>query len=231
MARRDPRIHIDSDGVRSVESPRSRLGVWLAAAALIALALVFLALRPRAEPTPVEIAAGESQAAAEPGVAPRRAQPPRFKPVRRPEPPAEAPPADVPSPPETAPNDTAEQADEAIGDDDEANDDGPTGIALFPPPGTDPAKSGLIVPEDFPLPPGYVRHYQSTDDGRRLPAILMFHPDYEWVDESGEPIEVPEDGVVPPELAPEGLPLETLEVPETVIPIIEEPGPGETATD
>ncbi len=87
------------------------------------------------------------------------------------------------------------------------------GIAAFPVPGTDPPKAGLIVPEDFVLPEGYVRHYQATDDGERLPAILMFHPDYEFVDAAGAPITLPEDGVVPPELAPSGLPLETLDVP------------------
>jgi hypothetical protein len=41
----------------------------------------------------------------------------------------------------------------------------PSGIALFPPPGTKPIKQGVLVPEDFELPPGYVRHYQATDDG------------------------------------------------------------------
>lgn len=87
------------------------------------------------------------------------------------------------------------------------------GIAAFPPPGTDPPKAGLIVPDDFVLPEGYVRHYQATDDGERLPAILMFHPDYEFVDAAGAPITLPENRVVPPELAPPGLPLETLDVP------------------
>jgi hypothetical protein len=102
-----------------------------------------------------------------------------------------------------------------------------TGIALFPPPGTDPIKRGLIVPEDFELPPGYVRHYQATDDGQRLPAILMFHPDYDWVDAQGNPVEIPADGVVPAELAPAGLPLQTLDVVEPDIPVIEEPGADE----
>jgi hypothetical protein len=75
-------------------------------------------------------------------------------------------------------------------------------------------KIGIVVPEDFPLPEGFVRHYQSTDDGRALPPILMFHPDYEWVDPRGEPIAIPADRVVPPELAPPGLPIRMLEVPE-----------------
>ena len=48
------------------------------------------------------------------------------------------------------------------------------------------------MPEDFPLPEGYVRHYQATDDGEPLPAILMFHPDFEWLDENGNQIPLPD---------------------------------------
>jgi len=88
------------------------------------------------------------------------------------------------------------------------------GIAVFPSPGTDPPKSGLVVPEDFELPEGYVRHYQATDDGKRLEAILMFSPDYEFLDEGGQPVALPDDGVVPPEMAPAGMPLRRLRVPK-----------------
>jgi hypothetical protein len=87
------------------------------------------------------------------------------------------------------------------------------GIGAFPPPGTDPPKSGIIVPDDFPLPEGYLRHYQSSDDGEELPPILLFHPDYEFFDEAGNRITIPPDRVVPPELAPPGLPVKTLEIP------------------
>lgn len=88
------------------------------------------------------------------------------------------------------------------------------GIAAFGLPGSDPPKPGIIVPEGFPLPEGYVRHYQSTDDGEQLPAILMFHPDYEFFDPRGGAVPVPQDRVVPPELAPPGLdPANVLEVP------------------
>jgi len=87
------------------------------------------------------------------------------------------------------------------------------GIAVYPRPGTDPVKVGLVVPEDFELPEGYMRHYQVTDDGRRMQPILMFSPDYEFVDASGQPVEIPEDGIVPPEMAPPGMPVRTLEVP------------------
>jgi hypothetical protein len=90
-----------------------------------------------------------------------------------------------------------------------------TGIAAFGIPGSHPPKSGILVPEDFPLPEGYVRHYQSTDDGEQLPAILMFHPDYEFLNERGEVVPLPEDLVVPPEMAPPGLATDqVLQVPE-----------------
>lgn len=87
------------------------------------------------------------------------------------------------------------------------------GIAAFGTPGTDPPKSGVVVPDGWELPEGYVRHHQSTDDGEQLPPILMFHPDYTFSDEHGNPIEVPPDRVVPPELVPPGFPVERLDVP------------------
>ena len=85
------------------------------------------------------------------------------------------------------------------------------GMAVFPPPGTKPIKRGIVVPDDFQLPAGYMRHYQTTDDGRRLPPILMFRPDFVGLDANGEPIQIPEDRVVPPELAPPGLPHRVLD--------------------
>ncbi len=89
------------------------------------------------------------------------------------------------------------------------------GIAAFGIPGSHPPKSGILVPEDFELPEGYVRHYQSTDDGEQLPAILMFHPDYEFLNERGEVVKLPDDLVVPPAMAPPGLATDrVLEVPE-----------------
>lgn len=94
----------------------------------------------------------------------------------------------------------------------------PSGMALFPPMGTQPIQSGIVVPEDFELPPGYVRHYQVSDEGERLPPILMFSPDYEWVDAKGERVPIPEDGIVPPDMAPPGLPIVFLEVPERAAP-------------
>lgn len=90
-----------------------------------------------------------------------------------------------------------------------------TGINVFPPLGTKPLQSGIIVPDDFELPPGYIRHYQMTDDGRQLAPILMYNPDHPPLDYRGEPIQVPPDRVVPPDMAPRGLAINILEVPKT----------------
>jgi len=87
------------------------------------------------------------------------------------------------------------------------------GIAAFNPPGTSPPRSGVIVPEDVVLPEGYVRHHQTTDDGKELPPILLFHPDYEFFDDQGRRIDVPADLVVPPEYVPSDIPIEVLEIP------------------
>jgi hypothetical protein len=97
-----------------------------------------------------------------------------------------------------------------------------TGLGAFNPPGTRPPLVGLAVPEDFVLPEGYVRHYQATDDGQRIEPILMFSPDYQFFDAAHRPIAIPKDRVVPPELAPPGLPIRRI-----VIPAPTEPGrPG-----
>jgi len=88
-----------------------------------------------------------------------------------------------------------------------------SGLGAFSPPGTSPPLIGLAVPEDFVLPPGYVRHYQATDDGQRIEPILMFSPDFEFFDSVGRPIRIPENRVVPPELAPPGLALRPIEIP------------------
>lgn len=99
-------------------------------------------------------------------------------------------------------------------DPDEAEpDSAPEGIQAFPPPGTKKIRVGLLVPEDFELPAGYVRHHQVTDKGRMLPAILMFHPQH--------PPPVPQDLIVPADRAPPGLPIAYLQVPEDAY------GPGE----
>ena len=88
-----------------------------------------------------------------------------------------------------------------------------TGLGAFQPPGTRPPLVGLAVPEDFALPPGYVRHYQATDDGQRIEPILMFAPDWQALTADGRPVAMPKDRVVPPELAPPGLPIRRIVVP------------------
>ena len=91
-----------------------------------------------------------------------------------------------------------------------------TGLAAFNPPGTRPPLIGLAVPEQFELPPGYVRHHQATDDGQRIEPILMFAPDTPTLVVNGRTITVPADRVVPPELAPPGLPIRRIVVPAPV---------------
>ena len=50
----------------------------------------------------------------------------------------------------------------------------------------------------------------------------MFSPDYQFFDAANQPIAIPADRVVPPELAPPGLPIRRI-----VIPAPTEPGrPG-----
>ena len=88
-----------------------------------------------------------------------------------------------------------------------------TGIGAFNPPGTSPPLVGLAVPPDFDLPDGYVRHHQVTDEGVALEPILMFSPDFALYDRHGRPLAMPADRVVPPELAPPGLPLRRIRVP------------------
>ena len=93
-----------------------------------------------------------------------------------------------------------------------------TGLGAFSPPGTRPPLVGLAVPEDFVLPEGYVRHHQATDDGQRIEAILMFAPDYQLFDAAHRPIAIPADRVVPPELAPPGLPIRRIVIPAPTEP-------------
>lgn len=88
-----------------------------------------------------------------------------------------------------------------------------TGLGAFSPPGTSPPKQGLEVPADFVLPEGYVRHHQVTDDGQPIAPILMFAPDLDFVVKNGVRVPVPPDRVVPPELAPPGLPPRRVRIP------------------
>ena len=205
----EPRARSDAkprspDGVTIAPAPGGRKALLLLAAAAAIAAIVLLSLfgPERHVPTPV-VAVDVARAPAEPDARPPAPSPPRVRPVRAR---ASAP----PSPPSAPPAEARREEPGPSG----AEPPEPSGIELFPPRGTDPPKIGIVVPEGFELPEGYVRHYQATDDGQPLPPILMFHPDYDWIDENGEHVEVSEDGVVPPELAPPGMPIEMLELPE-----------------
>lgn len=91
-----------------------------------------------------------------------------------------------------------------------------TGLGAFNPPGTNPPMVGLAVPKDYALPPGYVRHHQVTDDGQTIEPILMFAPEFQLYDASNRPLEMPKDRVVPPEMAPPGLPLRRIVIPPPI---------------
>ncbi len=94
-----------------------------------------------------------------------------------------------------------------------------TGVAAFNPPGTKPPLIGLAVPDDFALPPGYVRHLQNTDDGQDIEPILMYSPDHpRFLDAARQPIGSARDRIVPPEQAPPGLPLRRVVIPPPVEP-------------
>lgn len=88
-----------------------------------------------------------------------------------------------------------------------------TGLGAFNPPGTRPPLIGLAVPDDFALPPGYLRHHQATDDGQRIEAILMFDADRPPAVAYGRPLATAMDRVVPAELAPPGLPIRQVVLP------------------
>ena len=88
-----------------------------------------------------------------------------------------------------------------------------TGLGAFNPPGTSPPLVGLAVPEDYVLPEGYVRHYQATDDGQAIEPILMYSPDYEFLDAAGQPVAIPADRVVRVAQAPAGLPIRQVRIP------------------
>jgi hypothetical protein len=242
---RRPRVHVDSDGVKTQRQPRAGGGLGTPAA-LLALAAgatvaVFLILRFAAGERPAEA----PQVSATTGAVAI----PADDAVARSRLPAEAPATQIAAQAErrtsgrvrrrqtgerqerssSAPNHQADPerpetatAGERGGEEElHARDVIPAliasgekgGIALFPLPGTDPIKTGIIVPEDFELPEGFVRHFQTDDDGKRLPPILTVHPDYDLVNERGEVVPLPDGRVVPPDLAPAGMPIRMLAVP------------------
>ncbi|MCY1018034.1 hypothetical protein [Pyxidicoccus sp. MSG2] len=197
-----PGRRVDSDGVTHVAPTRSGrgMGVWLVGGALVFL-VACIGLSVWLSSSEVEV---EAVLEVPPPVV--QAPPPMAvqAPVRRPV-------AQRPQPVATPPSELAGNPTPV--EEPEQPYTGPTGTQLYRP-GTKPMKRGIVVPEDFELPPGFVRHYQSTDNGERVAAILMFHPDFEMKDERGEPIPLPENRVVPAEMAPPGLPIQMLQLPE-----------------
>lgn len=197
----------DGDGVRVIEKARtarrSALSWVYVVLAVITAAVAWRLLAPA--PVAPPVAQSESAPATPTAPAPRRAVPL----------PAQA--AELPNgdPNDLAnyfrPGDPEPTGAELIG---ALNDVGiRTGIGAFNPPGTSPPLEGLAVPEDYELPEGYVRHYQSTDEGVAIEPILMFAPDFTLYDASGRPIAMPDNRVVPPELAPPGLPPRRVRIP------------------
>ncbi len=200
----------EGDGVR--RSPVRGSGRGPGAFALVALALAAAAvlwLTRSPAPAPAADAPGPAAVAAS-APAP---MPATLAPVRLPE---EAPELPSLDPDDLAahyrPGDPVPTGAELIGALHEAGIR--TGIGAFNPPGTSPPLEGLAVPEDFELPPGYLRHHQYTDDGQAIEAILMFAPGFELRDAAGRLVPMPENGVVPPEYAPRGLPLRRVRIPK-----------------
>jgi hypothetical protein len=196
---------------------RSKSIVLLAGAvALACVALLVLFGRPEGRGAEPAAPPPPSAAATSPEAGVAEPAPEALPPVASALPKAPPP----PEPAELAAVEAAEAAEPEPEPEPEAEDTA-SGIGLFPPPGTDPIKIGLVVPDDFVLPEGYLRHTQVTDDGQELEPILLFHPDYIVNGDDGEPIELPQDRIVPPSLAPPGMPIEWLEIP----PPLEEEGP------
>jgi hypothetical protein len=211
----------DRDGVRVSETPGLQRAAWVLALVTLVIGigtfLVITLIRRGAPEPPVDVEATRrpeptrgivTEQVAPPFPASAPAPGPRPHAVRHeaaPSPTAGAAPPSEPRPPRDV---SAKDAIETL------NAGGVhTGIAAFPPPGTKPVKRGIVVPDDFALPEGFVRHYQATDDGRQLAPILMLHPDYDLVDARGERVALPDDRVVPPELAPADMPVQILELP------------------
>lgn len=217
----------DGDGVRIIRepSPTRRSPIF----ALLALALIGVAISYFLWWSPLSQRAASKPAAAgvpaveinETPVETARAQPSMTPPPVPPASPTQLIPQSSPadwrtgdandiatyvSP--TDPEPTAAELIKALRDSGERG-----GIAAFNPPGTSPPLKGLAVPEDFVLPPGFVRHHQVTDAGEPIEAILMYSPDYVFRDAAGNAIPIPENRVVPPEMAPPGLPIREIEIP------------------
>lgn len=220
---------VDGDGVRIIREhgPSLRPALVVAALAIGAAIFGYWQMRPGMKPANPPPAQGVASAPAAPPVV-EVAQGPEPAPAAPAALPAPAPAPELPRSMPTAPDDARSGDLNDIATYFSPGDPEPTsteliqalresgergGIAAFNPPGTSPPLVGIAVPEDFPLPPGYVRHHQVTDDGQPIEAILMFAPDFVLRDASGRVIPIPEDRVVPPELVPPGLAPRRIEIP------------------
>jgi hypothetical protein len=204
--------HVDRDGVVRIQKQRTGSGTWLVWGALgVTIVCLALSVWLVSSPGPVPDSADAEPvrlAESPPAPSPTPARPtPKATPAARP----------VAQPSQVAPARPSESAPDEqeppLKDDPTPPSGGAEGLGLYRP-GAKPIKQGIIVPENFELPPGYVRHYQATDNGERVKPILMFHPDYKPKDADGKPVELPESRVVPPEMAPPGMPIDILEMPE-----------------
>lgn len=213
----------DRDGVVEVRDQQGDRTRQIVVGLLVALAVVGIAvkIRERLAPTPAPSRAASTGAEATSKRAARaaskRAAPIPVAAAPQPNGPGAAQPDEQAASPSSSSSSSSFAPDEASAPEGLVADAPPQageGIAAFPAPGTKRIKPGIIVPEDFPLPPGYVRHYQTTDKGQMLPAILTFHPDHPPIGADGHPVAVPPDRVVPPDQVPAGLPIHLLEVPK-----------------
>lgn len=199
------------DGVRITPVARSPRGSapWvllsvLALVALVAGAWLFWP-RPAAMTAPVAEAPAPAQATPSPATVRRDATDATDEPVEL----ASDDPNDLAN--YFAPGDPEPTGAELIG---ALHDVGiRTGLGAFDPPGTSPPLEGLAVPDDFELPEGYARHHQYTDEGVAIEPILMFAPDFVLYDAQGRPLPMPADRVVPPGMAPPGLPIRRVRIP------------------
>ena len=204
MSNGKPQRRTDENGVVWIESPdRPRLRLLFGVALVAAMgAIGFWLSKPKPQPPPQPVAVEPPREvkpappAATPQPAPREPIERARRQVLEEHP---LPPAEEPAPREVL----VEQLPQGDG----------TDIDAYPRPGTKLLRAGIIVPDGYALPPGYLRHYQTTDDGEQLPPILMFHADVKPLGPDGQPVALPEDLVVPRGMAPPGMPVQWFEPP------------------
>lgn len=210
----------DPDGIVRTKAGRGGPSRFLLSSACALLAVAAAALwlwRGGPPPGPSQSPAAAPSSGHSAGSAPSRPRPSSA--------PAQPAPAAAPAPDSTGEDDA--DAVPAAPSAEAAHE----GINAFPAPGTKRIKVGIVVPEGFELPAGYARHYQTTDKGEMLPAILTYNMLNPPLDAQGRPVDLPEDGIVPADRAPPGLPVEMLHVPDNAYADPHEPPPPGAAGD